>query len=283
MRKIDLRAKTHEGGDERRLINSPKGGTLVFDRSGLPVVAQKGDNQKYQLEGGLNRLHCETQFDLLTTASSVAAGSDKFLLNTGTTAAVIARASKGGENVKTQASSPSDGDNAFLAGVTNTPFAGIPIGDESLVVFATRVALTSITNVFASFGLNENLTDVDPTGTAGEGAMFVFDSGGEFLDLDADATPAASANWCLAHKVNGADTFEDTGVPVVAGQDYDLMIAIDADMQANFYIDGALVGQGPALTDGDTVGVFMGVELYADGAQKDFSVRYVAVNRAIGS
>jgi hypothetical protein len=87
----------------------------------------------------------------------------------------------------------------------------------------------------------------------------------------------------LAHKVNGADTFTNTGVPVVAGQDYDLAIEIDEDLKANYYINGEFIAQGPALTSGDTVNVFLGLELTATpGGQKDMDVRFVSLSRSIG-
>jgi hypothetical protein len=223
----------------------------------------------------------ETFFDLLPKAS-IDAGSDRYFAVTGTGTEVIARAAKGGVNLKSQASTPADGDNVFIAAVDDSCFE-LLINANTLGRFNARVALNTITAVFASFGLNENVTDVDPTGTAGEGAMFVFDPTGEFVTIANGFETDGSDNWVLAHKVNGVDTFTDTGVLVVEDQDYELEVAIGADLIPVFKINGIEVGTGPALTSGDSVRTFLGAELTATpGAQKDFDVRYVRLSREIG-
>lgn len=218
---------------------------------------------------------CFTAFDHLP-ATAVAAGADLLMIRSGTGTEVIARPDKGGVNCKTQATTPADGDNVLLVANAASNLI-VPIRADARVRFSTQIALTAITTCFASFGLNENLTDVDPTGTAGDGAMFLFDPTAE---VTTGLTTAQHANWILAHKVNGVDTFDATDIPVVAGQDYQLSIDISSQRKAHFYIDGRLVGVGPALTSGDSVGAFCGIELTATpGGQRDFDCRFVRVAR----
>ncbi len=215
-------------------------------------------------------------FELLP-AAAVAAGTSKLVLTTGTGTEVIARAATGGVNIKTQASTPAISDDAMVAGVATTGFVAL-INAKTKNVFRGRMSVTTITTVIASIGLNENPTTADPTGTAGEGAMFVFDPG---LVITTGLASGAEANWILAHKVNGADTFTDTGVLVVAGLDYDFRIEIGADLKALYYINGVLVGTGPALTDGDSMSVHAAVQTKA-AAQRDINVRFLSLSRQIG-
>jgi hypothetical protein len=96
------------------------------------------------------------------------------LLRIGTGTEVIARAAKGGVNLKSQASTPADGDNVQLFPVATT-CAMYALSQKSPRL-QTQVAINKITAVFASVGLDENAAtnDVDPSGTAGDGAAFLF-------------------------------------------------------------------------------------------------------------
>ena len=200
----------------------------------------------------------------------------------GTGTEVITRSATGGINFQTQATTPADGDNVFYTTVTNSGLRG-PITAANRRTFSTNVALgtTALATMFASFGLNENITDVDPTGTAGEGAMFVYDPTAEFIT---GATAAQKLCWAIAHKVDGTDTFDFTTVKVIAGQDYNLEIIIGDDLKAKFYIDGVLLTTtSPALTSGDSVSAFVGAELTATPAgQADFDCRFIQVGRQVG-
>jgi hypothetical protein len=220
-------------------------------------------------------------FELLP-ATSIAAGADQFFVLSGTGTEIMARAAKGGFNMKSQSTTPADNDNVLVVAADNTGFKAL-INAKTRNIFETRVAITNLAESFYSIGLNENPTDADPLGTAGEGAMFVFDPTGEFAKIANGFATDGSANWLLAHKVNGTDTFTDTGVKVVAAQDYDLRIEIGIDLKAKFYIDNELVGTGPALTDGDSMRTMFGLELTATPAgQKDLDVRYALLSREIG-
>lgn len=272
---IEFQRTGHDGGAYLDKFTTGEGQTLGLDTNGDAASFSPGDADLNRQRGGLNRLTSFTDFEFLP-AASLAFGKDPYFIEAGTGTEVITRATKGGVNLKSQASTPANDDNVYIAGnASGHPFLATAITATNLIVLTTRVAINTITAMFASIGLNENLTDVDPTGTAGEGAMFVFDPTGEFVS-------GGSANWHLAHKVDGTDTFTDTGIPVVASQGYELRIEIGTDRKAKFYIDGAYVGTGPALTASDSVGVFAGLELTATpGGQKDMDIRYIALSRAI--
>lgn len=265
IKQIDLRSKGTLGDDYRQRIDTPALSRLEVDGNG-DVIA-------------LSSFTCRTNFDLLP-AGSAGASADPFLSATGTGTVVISRAAKGGVNLKSQATTPADNDNVLLVPYSDTNMKA-PITATSRIRFATRVAINTITAMFATIGLSEQLTDADPTGTSGEGALFGFDPTGEWFKIANGAPTDGSPNWVLAHKVNGADTFTDTGIAVVAGKPYDLVIVIGDDLKAKFYIDGQYVGEGPELTSGDPVSAFAGFELTGSpGGQKDIDVRYVAVSRA---
>ncbi len=114
-----------------------------------------------------------TQFELLPAASALATG-DPHLIRIGTGTEVIARAAKGGVNLKSQSTTPADGDNVQLfPAATTTAMNAL---SQKAPRFQTQVAFNTITAVFASAGIDENAAsnDVDPSGTAGDGAAFLF-------------------------------------------------------------------------------------------------------------
>lgn len=229
--------------------------------------------------GGLSLLGGTLDNFGLLPATAVAASTSKFVTLNGTGTEIIAQAVKGGCNIKTQATTPADNDNVFLAAVASTGFHRT-IGAGTNLVFDSAVNITSVADGFWSFGLNENVTDVDPTGTAGDGAMFCVDPTGEFATaLDADRVVG---NWFAFWKVDGFDYGIDTGIPAQAGVDYHLRIELGADLKPRFYINGDLVATGAALTSGDSLKVFAGGELTTGTNQRDADIRYLYLGQKIG-
>lgn len=224
-----------------------------------------------------------TTFGLLP-AAAVAAGTEKYLVSIGTGTEVIARAAKGGVNVKTQATTPADNDNAILTGIASTA-SQMPIRVASRIIFRTRVNLSQITQIVFGAGLDENLSSPIGLATAGDGAQFLFDPADENGLVAANPTTLVAANFILAMKVNGTDTYKDSGIAVVAGRDYELEIRVGEDLKPNYYVDGVLVGTGAsALTDGDSIAAVIGIQINAasPSGQKDFDCRYVSMERRIG-
>lgn len=223
-------------------------------------------------------------FQLLPGATSAAAGKDPYFISLGVGTEVIARAAKGGVNVKTQVTVPANSDDAMLTGLANNG-TSVPLTSASLPRLATRVNLSQITLELFSATLDETFTSADPTVSAGDGAGFVFDPTGAIHGLGAAANP----NWLMYQKVAGADVFVDTGIPVVAGVDYDLEVAYDTSLIPSFLLNGNQVG-GPATagiiagTTGHTLTALVGVKIIDAGTptQKDFDCRFISVERLIG-
>lgn len=255
---------------------------LGLDNSNRMASLLKGQLDLAMQRAGRTRLTYQDQFEMLPALTAVAAGNDPFFFTIGTGTEVPTKSTTGGVNLKTQATTPADNDNISLQATANSAFNGIPITATSLIVFSSRVSVNTITEIVAVAGLVETYptTDILPKTVAGEGAQFMFDPGDESAS---GLTAPFVANWILAHKVNGVDTYTDTDVPVVAGQDYELRIEIGSDLKASYYIDNLFVGQGPALTSGDTLSPLHGVQINAasPAGQKDMDVRYLTDGRAI--
>jgi hypothetical protein len=221
----------------------------------------------------------------LPNATTLAAGKDENFVTIGTGTVVVARAAKGGINLKTQASSPANNDSAILT--TVSPNASlVPLTVNSQPRMQTRVNLSQITLQLFSATLDQTITAVDPTASAGDGAGFVFDPTGA---LSTGLAVGTRPNWLAFQKINGVNTFIDTGIAVVAGLDYDLDVLYDNQMIPTLQINGAVVA-GPQLgtlaagTSGVTIGPLLGVQVKDGGtpAQHDVDVRFLSVERFIG-
>src|ERR1041385_7340183 len=114
-------------------------------------------------------------FNLLPNATSLAAGKDDAYVALGNATVVIARATKAGINVKTKVSSPATADAAMIAGVSGSLSAALPLTAAAQPRLSLRVNLTQIPLQLFSATLDETITAVDPTASAGDGAGFVFD------------------------------------------------------------------------------------------------------------
>jgi hypothetical protein len=271
-RQILDRGRDAAGADFERFISVPPHGQLRLDGQGVMQ--------------GISAQECLTTFNILP-GTTAAATADPYFLISGTGTEIVARATKGGINIKSQVTIPADGDNVLLTPAATSLSNYCVLKPASQPRFQTRVMFGTITAMFASIGFDENITDADPSGTAGDGAMFLFapvGPGTTELTVDTALTLAQHANWICHYKVNGTDTFVATTIPVVADRDYELLITVDKALIARFYIDGVLVATATtALTDGDTVAAKVGLELTGTpGGQKNMDVRYISVARLIG-
>ena len=267
----------HRGGGVSGEPSQPGGAALEQVYVGNHSRLFFGGNQKARCTPIWTAL---TVFSLLPTTTPTA-GKDDMLITLGTGTEVVARATKGGINLKTQASTPADNDNALLKPANTDCAMQCVIRAASKIRFSTRVNLTALLTEVVSAGLDENVTTPIPDATAGDGAAICFDPGEEMGD---SLTTAQHANWILTEKVDGTDTYIDSGVPVLAGIDYELEIQIGEDLKPKYYINGELVGTGAsALTSGDTVSALVGLQVNGTPAgQIDMDIRYVAVERNIG-
>lgn len=239
-----------------------------------PVVGAAGTFETIPWHAGWDT------FDLLP-ATAPTAGNDAFLLMFGTGTVIVARATKGGINLKTKSSSPAQNDIAALKPVTSSTMI-VPISVAAQPIFRTRVNPTQIVGLLIGAGLDQNVTDPDPTNTTGDGASFLFDPSSAAAHPQ---TGLNAANWILVQKVAGTYYYYDSGVPVVAGVDYTLVIQWDTSGTPSWYINGQFVGtaaQANTLTT--TVNSLLGIKITSAGspAQSDMDVRYVIAGRYVG-
>ncbi len=221
-----------------------------------------------------------TAFSLVPALTSLAAGKDPLLVTIGTGTEIPALTPRGGVNIKTQATSPADNDNALLIGVAASP--SFVTWDATPATaraprFRTRVRLSQITELVFGAGLDQNITSPIGSATAGDGVQFLFDPANEL----ATGIATYATNWIIARKINGVDTYVDSGVAVLANVDYELDIRLSSDLKPSFYINGALVHTAlTAQTDDVAVGVVIGVQINAasPAGQKDFDCRYVQLD-----
>ena len=259
MRQItEIKRKDSSGADYASAVNTPDHSSIVVGSGGVLR--------------SFSHMASRTNFAELP-AAAVAAATDKLLITVGTGTEVIARSTtaKGrGVNIKTQVTTPADADNVLLLPPTGGGFINA-VDDLTLIRFSTKLSLAQITLMLASAGLSELLTDPNPTETAGEGALFLADPE---ETVTTGLTAAQHANWILAYKVAGVDTFAATTIPLVVDRPYDLDVQLNEDLTASMYINGVLVGTSPALTDGDAINPFIALETNT-GAQRDADVRFV--------
>lgn len=250
-------------------------------------------------------------------AAAVAVGTDLDLitLSTGTVQLATTPTAGGGVNVKTRsASAGTDGDIAGLKPALTTNAFNVPLAARCPFRFETRIALTTITKIIASAGMDSNITRYDPAGTAGEGAGFLIcddptqlaavlsttallvagaaNTGAPgLLMVPAGDTPSLVPSSPYTRilcwqKISGADTVIATAVAYQAATDYELAVEWGQDLKPRYYINGVLVATGGANTAG-TLSAMIGVEIGGDATsdtvkERDIDIRYVSVSRANG-
>lgn len=221
------------------------------------------------------RLGAFTSFNRLP-AAAVATTADLDMITLGTGTEVITRSTLGGINIQTQASTPADNDNAMvIPAATGTGMYRVTSA-TSQIMFFSRLRMASIANLTVSAGVDENQTAVYPDGTAGEGAIFVFDPTSA-ITMSGITSAQHAANWIAHYKIGGVDSYINTGIAVVAATDYKLAITIGTDLKPRYFINGTGVGTGAALTTAKTVGAKVGVQTET-AAQKDIDVRFVKMS-----
>ena len=221
-------------------------------------------------------------FNLLPNATSAAAGKDDLYVSLGTGTEVIARATKGGINVKTKVSSPANADDAIITGLANNG-TSVPLTAVSQPRMFCRVNLSQITLQLFSATLDETFTSADPSASAGDGAGFVFDPTGAISGL----TSASYPNWLAYQKIAGVDVYVDSGIAVAAGVEYDLDVSYDAYRIPTCMINGEVVDTTADFDAGTNAAVLtplVGVKIIDGGSptQHDFDLRVLSVERLIG-
>lgn len=228
------------------------------------------------LHGEPPRISSFTNFELLP-ASSVAAGSDKLMfVNTGSGAATIGRATKGGASIACAALA---NNAAVLTAVASTAFRPV-VTATSRVIMLARMSVPTLTNVVVQAGLGQAPSATDP-GAANSGtdsAEFFFDPANA---LSSGLETAVLGNWIARYRnASGTVSYINTGVPVVAGTDYNLMIQYNEGLQPVFWVNNEIRGVGTVgggVTSGTTLITQLGVKT-SSGA-RSFECRYIKIGR----
>jgi len=135
-----------------------------------------------------------------------------------------------------------------------TAWTGVLWGTENQTQWETVIKTDSaILTTLIWAGLK--LTYDPVTATDADQAYFKFD------------TDNADTNWMIIASIGGVDVELDSGVPVVASQDYYFRIEIDADRYAHFFINNKEVYRSGALTDDVDFIPYIGVQALAAAAR----------------
>lgn len=209
-------------------------------------------------------------FELLPVATTVTAVSDKFHLLLGSNTPVATQSSKGGLTLTT------GGTNTNIAGIGGILNTGMSqtLTATNAVIWRARVNLASVAAMFATAGISETNTAIaiNPGGSV-DAAQFLADPTNS-LTATTGATAAQALNWILCTSVNGTSAYLFTSIPIVALQDVELSIVVNADLTVTYNINHASVGTSVAsITANSIVKSVIGVETLAT-ATAAMDVRY---------
>lgn len=220
--------------------------------------------------------HTLDVFDLLP-AAAVAAGTDKFHLLIGANTPVAAQSPTSGLLLTTGATNTNQ---SGIAGVATTGMSRTLTATNGLV-FRARVNLTSLATMLATIGLSTAVASIAINQGAADQAQFLADPTNS-LTGTTGATAAQAANWILCTNVAGTSAFIFTTVSLVAGQDVELSIVLNANLTYSYFINHSLIGTSAAsATANATVRSLVGVETLT-AATASMAVRYDEIETAVG-
>jgi hypothetical protein len=120
---------------------------------------------------------------------------------------------------------------------------------EAVIGTGTTAQSVTSTNIYAGL----KLTNTEVVATDADQAFFSYSSiGGAF--------------WTYVYSIGGIDVQATTGVAIAQNTVYHLVIDIDVNRIARFYIDGVLVATSTALTNAVDLIPFIGVYCEATAA-----------------
>lgn len=210
-------------------------------------------------------------FDLLPVATTVTAVSDKFHLLLGTNTPVASQSVKGGLTLTTGSTNTNI---AGIGGIVNTGMSYAATATNALI-WRARVNLASLATMLATAGISETATAIaiNPGGAV-DAAQFLADPTNS-LTATTGATAAQALNWILCTSVAGTSAYQFTTVPIVAGQDVELAITVNAGLDVSYFINHVQANPLPtlALTASSVIKSVIGVETLAT-ATAAMDVRY---------
>jgi len=163
-----------------------------------------------------------------------------------------------------------DGDGVFLLphlDANQSGWAQVTWGSDQSTRWECRIRTgAAITNSIIWAGLK--LTNTDVIATDADQAFFRYEDG------------VNTGKWQAVSSIANSDDAADSGVTVAINTEYHLVIDIQSDRTALFYINGVLVETSAALTTAKDFIPYIAIE--ADGAAeaKTLHVRSQAISRA---
>jgi len=233
-----------------------------------------------------SRIRTFDYFDLLP-ATAVAAGTDKYYLLYGANTPTIAQSTTAGALLTSGATATN---SAGLAGIASTGSAG-PITVNNGLKMQTRINLASLTTMYAVAGWTSNvatpIAGTVPGASATEQALFLADPGNTLSATNTGgtitaATAAQALNWIVCSNVNGTTVYTFTNVPIVAGLDVVLTVALNGSGQWTYYINNVLVATQVATATANAAMKAVVSVLNTASAAASMSVRYLDTQRFIG-
>lgn len=199
----------------------------------------------------------------LVPATAVAADTDKFFILEGSGASVT----KAHPGVRLSTGSTA-GNYTVIRGVAGT-VSRLRTSVKSAIVLEICVSIGQEFDLFGSAGMTQDETNVLPSLQSGEAALFFYDPSGSQVAAT-DLTQAQHRNWivCTKSSLGTSTVYKVTNVPVVPGRSYVLRIVVGGkDMRPKYYIDGALVATGAAMTDSRDHKAFLGIQTITNSAR----------------
>ena len=219
-------------------ISLPQEGSLGAGDAALVTGARSGQPMKFPWQDvrfalGRGSIDNPGVFSHFVGNQGLGTLPPPFRPNIGSTGtiAVVADAIDG-ELALTTAATSSDWTTVAL-GVNFTPTNGLLVANfkvkvGTIVTRAQEVGISDAMSESAGLAFSDHSIN-GVTAVADDAAIFSFD------------TTASSANWLVNTSKALSEQAVDTGIPVVAGQYYELAILINDNGDAEFSIDGELV------------------------------------------
>jgi hypothetical protein len=248
--------------------NTLKELTIANLKAYLDSEAMTQDNYELKWVAG-QRGKPSLNADILnaTEATRMIADPDFEILGTNASSDDITFYAEGGITMETDGA---DGDEVILLphlDANQSAWSQVTWGTDQNVRWECRFRTgASITNCIIWAGLK--LTNTEVTATDADQAFFRFEDDNN------------NGEWEAVSSIGGSDDEHDTGVVVAINTEYHLVIDIQNDRTAKFYINDVLVETSAALTDATDLIPYIGVAADGAAAAKSLHVRAQSIRRS---
>ena len=255
---------TYWDSDLKKVLFSPADGSAL-------VGASEFVNPRIELcwiAGRRGKPGLNADIQNAAEATRMVADPDFELLGTNATSASSSFNAEGGIKLTTAGASA---DQVILLphlDANQSAWTQFTWGTDKQVAWACRLATgAAITAEIIWAGLK--LTNTPTVATDNDQVFFRYEAG------------VNSGKFQCINSIGGTDDTDDSGVTVAVSTVYLLVIAIDSDRIARFYINGALVATSAALTNAVDLKPYVGIQASA-AAAKDITVYGETISRQAG-